>query len=79
MVVKEKSLQDLKKVHEKEMDDLRQFHRGQNSDWLNEVAKVENKYKAEVEECNKDVHHIFIYFYIPVVAMSKNCYPYHLS
>jgi hypothetical protein len=49
---KEKSLQDLKKVHEKEMDDLRQFHRGQNSDWLNEVAKVENKYKAEVEELN---------------------------
>lgn len=49
---KEKCLQDLKKAHEKEMEDLRQFHRGQNSDWLNEVAKVENKYKSEVEQLN---------------------------
>lgn len=55
---KEKSLQDMKKAHEKEMDDLRQFHRGQSSDWLNEVAKVENKYKAELDELNSKIEQV---------------------
>ncbi|KAK3095651.1 hypothetical protein FSP39_017162 [Pinctada imbricata] len=46
---KEKALEDLKKAHEKEVDEIRHFHRNQNDDWLNECAKIEDKYKDEVE------------------------------
>ena len=46
---KEKAIEDLKKVHEKEVEEIRSFHRGQNNDWLNECAKIEDKYKGEVD------------------------------
>lgn len=46
---KEKALEEQKQIHTKEMDELRDFFRSQNNDWLNECAKIEDKYKAELE------------------------------
>ncbi|XP_056005748.1 protein FAM184A-like [Ostrea edulis] len=46
---KEIAIEEQKKVHIKEMDELRDFYRSQNNDWLNECAKIEDKYKTELE------------------------------
>lgn len=46
---KEIAIEEQKKVHTKEMDELRDFYRSQNNDWLNECAKIEDKYKTELE------------------------------
>ncbi|XP_060076587.1 protein FAM184A-like [Ylistrum balloti] len=47
---KEQALSDMKKAHQVEMDELRSFQRSQNTDWLNECAKVEDKFKGQIEE-----------------------------
>ncbi|XP_033756582.1 protein FAM184A-like [Pecten maximus] len=47
---KEQALSDMKKAHEEEMDQLRTFHRSQNTDWLNECAKIEDKFKGQIED-----------------------------
>ncbi|XP_069140693.1 protein FAM184A-like [Argopecten irradians] len=47
---KEQALSDMKKAHEAEMDQLRTFHRSQNTDWLNECAKIEDKFKDQIED-----------------------------
>ncbi|KAL5022300.1 hypothetical protein ScPMuIL_001455, partial [Solemya velum] len=48
-IEKEEALKELKNAHEKELEHLRNFQRSQDSDWLNECAKIEEKYKEELE------------------------------
>ncbi|XP_067657871.1 protein FAM184A-like isoform X1 [Haliotis asinina] len=47
---KARALDEIKQKHELELDELRTFQRSQNSDWLNECAKVEDKFKTEIQE-----------------------------
>ncbi|XP_046334607.2 protein FAM184A-like isoform X1 [Haliotis rufescens] len=47
---KARALDEVKQKHELELDELRTFQRSQNSDWLNECAKVEDKFKTEIQE-----------------------------
>ncbi|KAL3864834.1 hypothetical protein ACJMK2_006484 [Sinanodonta woodiana] len=47
---KEAALNELRQAHEKEVNDLRNFQHNQSSDWLNEVAKLEDKYKVQIED-----------------------------
>lgn len=39
----------LQSTHQKEIEDLRGFHRNQDDTWLNQCAKIEDKYKEELE------------------------------
>lgn len=48
----EKTIRDIKSGHEKEIEELRNHYRDQNNDWLNEVKKVEEKYKGDIEALN---------------------------
>ncbi|XP_046548334.1 protein FAM184A-like isoform X2 [Haliotis rubra] len=47
---KARALDEIRQKHELELDELRTFQRSQNSDWLNECTKVEDKFKTEIQE-----------------------------
>jgi len=48
----EKLLNELRSAHEKEIEDVRSHFRDQNNDWLNEVKKVEDRFKGDLENLN---------------------------
>ncbi|OWF38300.1 protein FAM184A-like [Mizuhopecten yessoensis] len=57
---KEQALSDMKKAHQTEMDELRTFQRTQNSDWLNECNKVEDKFKGQIEELKTQLENLSV-------------------
>lgn len=57
---KEKALSDMKKAHEAEMVELQTFQRSQNTDWLDECGKVEDKFKEQITELKSQLENLHL-------------------
>lgn len=44
----EAAMKDIETRHAKELDDLRCFQRNQDTDWLNQCAQIEDKFRSEI-------------------------------
>ena len=48
-------LSDMQSQHLSEMEDLRSFQRNQDDTWLNQCAKIEEKFKSQIEELKSQI------------------------
>ncbi|GFO40938.1 protein fam184a-like [Plakobranchus ocellatus] len=46
---------DVHSKHQKELEDLRGFQRNQDDSWLNQCAKIEDKYRSELESLKTQI------------------------